>query len=856
MHARLVYGRGAVVHPSVWRKRTRGPLACGWLVALATGLATSLVGCSGGGAAPAAPPAPLVRETPRAEADVLDVTHALAAAARPEGGDDAAGREGSASAKDTGDASPRPGGGGLAAPPSVGDAPPANGRMAVRYDLARHVARAEIREGCTLVIDLGVPGGAKYTLGGWWTGADDDRDVGGVTVTPAASNTLKLALPAESTGAHVVAVRARASARDRLRVFLNGREIGGGELPGDGSFGIVRVNVAAGALRRGENQLLLRGSRPAFAVDWVRLAPDGEALAETAPTPPERLAFVESGKAILEVAPAQALGFALEVPRGARLTGTVLGTGGASLDVVAVRDRADATPQLVARATGTEAGAALDVDLGAMAGEVVRLDLRGVGGSVRVVEPRIVTREVGAPVPGRPVKNVVLYLIDTLRADKLQPFNPRSRVRTPGLARFVEQAAVMIGAHTQENWTKPSVATLLSSLYPWQHNAVTTEAVVPAAVRMLPELLGERGFYTGAFIANGYVSDRFGFRQGWSTYRNYVREGRRNAAQYVAADVLEWLDARPTDKPFFLYVHTIDPHVPYKPPRSFLEMYDPDPYSGVVDFSGDNELLEKIKAGRIPLGPRDRQRLEALYDGEISYHDVHFNAILEGLRRRGLEDDTMFIIVADHGEEFWDHGSVGHGHSVYEELLRVPMVVKLPGTTFGAVRIDDAVGLVDVMPTVLEALGQPLPPDLAGTSFLPLLRGEPADAPRATVSGFMEGWRTVVVGRYKLIHRTIERMMVHDLAADPGEQTDIAAEHPITLRYLRGMLGLTLALAEAPHAGTGALASASGTATAGAGVTDPPPRARPRVHPQETTTIDAETEAQLRALGYVGTSRR
>jgi arylsulfatase A-like enzyme len=803
-------------------------------------LAGALAACSGGATAPGAPPAPLVREASGAGVQARQGSPTAGPATAR---DEAAGAPASAA-----DPAARPGGGALGAPSEGGGAPPANARAAVRYDLGRHVARAEVREGRTLVMDLGVPGGAKYTLGGWLTGASDDREIGGVTVTSAASTTLKLALPAESTGAHVVAVRARATARDRLRVFLNGREIGGGDLPADGSFGIVRVNVAAGALRRGENQLLLRGSRPAFAVDWVRLSPDGEAPAETPPTPPERLAAEEGGKPALALAAGQGLGFAFEVPRGARLTGKVLGPAGASLDVVAVRDRADATEQLLSRVAATEAGAALDVDLGAMAGEIVRLDLRGAQGAVRVAEPRVITRDARAPAAARPVKNVVVYLIDTLRADKLQPINPRSRVRTPGLGRFVEQAAVMASAHTQENWTKPSVATLLSSLYPWQHNAVTTEAVVPAAVRLLPEVLGERGFHTGAFIANGYVSDRFGFRQGWSTYRNYVREGRRNAAQYVAADVLEWLDARPQDKPFFLYVHTIDPHVPYKPPRSFLEMYDANPYSGVVDFSGDNELLEKIKAGRIPLGPRDRERLEALYDGEISYHDVHFNAIVEGLRRRGVEDDTMFIIVADHGEEFWDHGSVGHGHSVYEELLRIPMIVKLPGTTNGAVRLDDAVGLVDVMPTVLEALGQPLPPDLAGTSFLPLLRGEAADAPRATVSGFMEGWRTVVVGRYKLIHRTIDRMMVHDLGADPREQTDVAAEHPIALRYLRGMLGLTLGLAESapPPGAVAGVAGGPGTR----------PRARPQVHQQETTTIDAETEAQLRALGYVGTSRR
>jgi arylsulfatase A-like enzyme len=142
---------------------------------------------------------------------------------------------------------------------------------------------------------------------------------------------------------------------------------------------------------------------------------------------------------------------------------------------------------------------------------------------------------------------------------------------------------------------------------------------------------------------------------------------------------------------------------------------------------------------------------------------------------------------------------------------------------------------------VLEALGQALPDGLAGESFLPLLRGVTPDAPRTSVSGFMDGWRTVVCGRYKLLHRTLERQMIYDLQADPHEQTDLAADRPIAVRYLRGLLGLALGAVE-----TAAPTTGGGTA----------PRARPQVHVQETTTIDPETEAQLRALGYVPGARR
>ncbi|MDH5491486.1 MAG: sulfatase, partial [Myxococcales bacterium] len=422
-----------------------------------------------------------------------------------------------------------------------------------------------------------------------------------------------------------------------------------------------------------------------------------------------------------------------------------------------------------------------------------------------------------------------IFLIDTLRADRLRPYAPESRVRTPGLDRYVQSATLFLEGHAQENWTKPSIATLLSGLLPWEHTATAGESVLPRSVRILPELLEEHAFQTAAFICNGYVSGDFGFRRGWGSYRNYIKEGRRTQARFVADDVLAWLDGRDTERPFFLYVHTIDPHVPYIPPPELLETYDPEPYDGPVDFRRDRELLEKIKSGQLRLGARDRRRLEALYDGEITYHDVHMAAILDGLERRGLAEETLVIITADHGEEFFDHDSVGHGHSLYEELLHVPFVIRMPGLGREGARIPEAVGLVDLAPTILDALGLEIPEAMSGRSLLPLLRHESESGPRLTVAGFMEGWRALIVGRRKLIQRTEERMMLFDLEADPQEREDLAAERPLELRTLRGLLGLALAGSE--------------------GASMP-------AHRAERTQIDAETEAQLRALGYVGSSRR
>ncbi|MEM9074495.1 MAG: sulfatase-like hydrolase/transferase [Myxococcota bacterium] len=670
----------------------------------------------------------------------------------------------------------------------------------VSFDLSTHLDRSELRHGDALVIDFGTPAAAQYTLGGWRTRIGDDHRFGEVTTTLIEGVTGQVLLPSDSIAAQHLSIRARAFSDGRLTVYLNGDTLGHARLPTDGSFATVSFAVPSGALVAGENTLQLRvpargrddGVRAGIALDWLRLGSADESVSS-----------VPTG---LGLPAGWSRSWSFEVPDGATLAGSVSG----DVEVVVHRDGEDP------RSLGTfREGSSLDAP-----GEVVRLELRARSASTlssfKVMEPG----EDPTLRAHRAPQNVIVWLVDTVRADKLSPWNPDTRVQTPGLTRWAAGSGVFERGATQENWTKPSVATLLSGLLPWQHTATSGEAVLPRSVDMLSETLREGGFHTGAFVCNGYVSDKFGFRQGWSSWRNYIREGRRTAARFVAGDVLSWLDARPSDKPFFLYVHTIDPHVPYIPPEETLALYDEEPYDGPVDFRRDRELLEKIKAGSLRLGDRDKRRLEALYDGEITYHDAHFAAVMEGLERRGLADSTMVVFTADHGEEFFDHDSVGHGHSLFEELLHVPLLMKIPGLTDAGTRVSEPVGLVDVVPTVLEAIGRPIPRDLPGQSALNLLRGARVDAPRPVIAGFMEGWRSIAVGRYKLIQRTHRRWMLFDLREDPREQHDVAARHPLVVRYLRGLLGLSM----------------NGQAR----------------HEAEETEIDPATRAQLEALGYVG----
>lgn len=686
-------------------------------------------------------------------------------------------------------------------------APPAEpeGAERVRYDLSRHLARAHLRDRSTDHFELGEPSGHQHTLGGWRTRSGDTHDFDGTRASVISGVTGFFLLPIASAERCQLRIRARGFGDGRVALYLDDETIGNATLPTDGTWGEAEATIPEALCTPGEHDLRLRvprtGSAPGLpragvAVDWIRLGPD----APTDARPRLR------GDAIA-LPDGWTIAWDFEPAEGARLRADVEGE-------VDARVEADGTAP---RALEAE-----DAPIG-LAGQVARLSFTA-RGDATIRRPRVVTLD-GAPLAAAPrVRNVVFYLTDTLRADHLRVYAPDTRVETPGLSAWARGAATFMAGHSQENWTKPSCATLLSGLFPWEHRATGEDSQVPGSVELLSERLRGEGFHTGAFVANGFVSDRFGFEQGWSTFFNYLRAGRRNMARFVAEDVIAWLDARPTDRPFFLYVHTIDPHVPYIPPSEDLARYDPDPYDGVVDFNRDRTLLEGIKAGRIQLNARDRVRLEALYDGEITYHDRHFASMMEALERRGLADETLVVFTADHGEELFDHGSVGHGHSVWEELIRVPLIVRWPGLTDEATRIEEAAGLVDVVPTALEALGLPPSEAVSGRSLAPLLRGGTEDAPRPTVTGFMNGWRTIVVGRFKLIQRTTSHISVYDLEADPGETVDLAPERPIAVRYLRGLLGLTLAGQERRHEAT-------------------------------TTVIDDATREQLEALGYAGASR-
>jgi arylsulfatase A-like enzyme len=338
--------------------------------------------------------------------------------------------------------------------------------------------------------------------------------------------------------------------------------------------------------------------------------------------------------------------------------------------------------------------------------------------AVAVADPYVA----GPVEEGRP--NIIVYSIETTRRDHLSVYGYHRRT-SPFLEELAQESVVFEDAYSQSSWTKPTVASLLTGLQPCQHGANGLLGVLGDSHRLLPEVLREAGYRTGAFTTTHIVSDpRYNYDQGFDLF---VNAGHVLAAE-VHRRVLAWLDAE-HPAPFFIFVHSYDPHEPYCAPGALRDCFDPG-YDG--EFR-DELLLQPSSMGRrLEALPGAARYAVARYDAEILYADMALRRLSDELKQRGLWDDTLLIVTSDHGERFGDHGQWSHGGNLFPEVLRVPLLVKLPAgqeTPAPGSRVRGPASTVDVMPTVLAAAGVAVPAGLPGMDLLAGVR-ETGRSPR------------------------------------------------------------------------------------------------------------------------------
>lgn len=414
--------------------------------------------------------------------------------------------------------------------------------------------------------------------------------------------------------------------------------------------------------------------------------------------------------------------------------------------------------------------------------------------------------------------NFIIVSIDTLRPDHLGCYG-YTRPTSPAIDSFAADSVRFATAISHGSSTTIAHASIFTSMIPAIHGATWAKKhAISAELPTLAEILSQHGYRTVSYNGGGQVSERFGFSRGFSVYDSwttpdYEHERLRDRIQ----SGIDWLKSN-RDQKFFMFLHSYEVHHPYAPDAEHQRLFNAG-YSGPLVTPITEKLLYRTNIKQHRMNRADRDFVVGSYDAEIRGADQAFAALIEHLKQSGLYDKTVIILTSDHGEEFEERGWIGwHAHTLYDELLRVPLLVKLPQRISAGRTVDQQVRGIDLMPTILEIAAIPLPAHLQGSSLIPLIEGRPDPADRTTISE-----RDVKREKRALSVRTERwkwyRESLYDLGADPLEKRNVAAEFPEVVEDLRA--GLDAAL--------------NGAAS----------EARPEIE------VNPEMLEQLRSLGYL-----
>lgn len=416
--------------------------------------------------------------------------------------------------------------------------------------------------------------------------------------------------------------------------------------------------------------------------------------------------------------------------------------------------------------------------------------------------------------------NVFLIVLDTVRADHLSAYGYGRRT-SPNIDRLAAAGVLYEDCISAGSWTLPAHASLFTGLFPRDHHTTSESWTLDDSYDTLAEELGKSGYRTAGFSNNVWTNDTSGLKQGFDTFREMWR-GQAVRDQGISFDdpavdmgaaetnqqIFQWLDGLPDKtRPFFVFINYFEPHLPYRPPRphdnDFLpEGVDQETVRRLRSFYSPREYGYILGVPWMKVSEKELEILTALYDGEIAYVDSIVGQLVEGLRSRDLLDDTLLVITSDHGEHLGEHRMLSHKLSVYDPLLRVPLILWSPERIPAGARIETQVQAHDVFGTILDL-------SRAREGFVPRLPFEESarsytfaelDYPRIflkVIEKKIPGWdasafdrslKAVRGQRYKLIWGSDGRHELYDIVDDPAESRNLAETHPEVLEEMRKVL--------------------------------------------------------------------
>ncbi len=374
--------------------------------------------------------------------------------------------------------------------------------------------------------------------------------------------------------------------------------------------------------------------------------------------------------------------------------------------------------------------------------------------------------------------NLLLVSIDTLRADRLGCYG-YERETSPALDRFAQERAVRFAHAVAESpWTLPSHVTMLSGLHPQSHGVREPTQAPGAGVELLAETLARAGHYGFAITDGGWLSPTWGFERGFRSFHAQDQDFERTVEQ-----ALEYIRHRTPQGPWFGFLHTYDVHCPYDPPAPYAGMFS-SPLAEPIEVAG---RCGNPHFNSLALTAGQMRFLSDRYDEDVRRTDDALAGLFAALDELDLWKNTVVIVTSDHGEEFGEHGQIGHERTLQRQVLEIPLLLGAPGIAPRVV--EQPVGLSDLMPTALELLGLEVPRALDGRSLAPLLRGG-ADPGRSSgrlsdLGWQRDAWSWMSPGEHLIVERSGESVRYFDRRLDPDEMSDRSQEAQARVEALR-----------------------------------------------------------------------
>jgi arylsulfatase A-like enzyme len=649
---------------------------------------------------------------------------------------------------------------------------PARGPEHPVYSLVDNRLSGHVQRLGGLVVLPGSAGFAKYLrFGGknppWKLKGEAD----GIKVAAIKSKSAGIVVPLtapQATG--TIRIRAKSAGAQRLGVRVNGKKDKEVTAELADGWSTAELAVPAGALEAGENEIIFFAGKAGLEIAWIQVG--------GAPGRDEVPAIFDAGKKSLAMQEGQGMAWYVTVPDKGLVT--------ADLDTPGCKIEVQATPQDGQAVVGTLTGRGSAVDLSKLAGKPARLELTSGCQSVHLASAALVVPGAAAQVKRGPApKFVVLWVMDSLRADRVRTIIGESaRPEVPVMDELAGSAAVFTQHYVQGNETKCSHASLWTSLYPVNHKMIPPNSKIDPKWVTVDEVGKSAGMTTSGVSANGYITPDRGFGEKWDKYRNHIHQGGGLTAENVLTKGIESL-SEPTS-PWMLYLGTIDTHVSWRAKEPWMSKYDPEPYTGRFKVEASGVDMGKVASGALKISDRDKKRIIAIYDSNVSYQDQQVGVLLAKLKEWGIADQTMLIITADHGDEQFEHGRVGHGGAITETLVYVPLIVHYPPMV-PAGKISEGAEVIDVVPTIADALGVKPDENWQGESLLPLANGAGRGYPRLSMASKYENAHAGRMGRWKAYYAG-GKGELYDVVGQPEEKQDVQKENPTAMRMVSDAL--------------------------------------------------------------------